>query len=188
MDNALLNATGAGQPLGILNAPCLIGVAKETGQAAKTILYENIVNVESRLLPQSEGKAIYLANKDTFPQLATMVIPVGTGGIPVFLPANGASGKPYNTLMGRPLIFTEHCRSVGNKGDIYLADFSQMLLGQKKGRGITADTSIHLKFDYNQTAFRFTFRVDAQPWLPSPIKPRYSAKTLSPFVAIAART
>jgi HK97 family phage major capsid protein len=187
MDNALLNATGAGQPLGILNAPCLISVAKETGQAANTILYENIVKMESRLLPQSEGKAIYLANKDTFPQLASMSIAVGTGGIPVFLPANGASGKPYNTLMGRQLIFTEHCQTVGTKGDIYLADFSQMLLGQKKGRGITADTSIHLKFDYNQTAFRFTFRVDAQPWLPSDVKPRYGTNTLSPFVAIELR-
>jgi len=187
MDNALLNATGAGQPLGILNAPCLVEVSAESGQSADTIVYENIVNMESRLLPQSEGKAIYLANKDTFPQLASMSIAVGTGGVPVYLPAGGASGKPYNTLMGRPLIFTEHCQTVGDKGDIFLADFSQMLLGQKRGRGIVADTSIHLKFDYNQTAFRFSFRVDAQPWLPSAVTPRYSSNTLSPFVALAAR-
>ena len=187
MDNALLNGTGSGQPLGALNAGCLVSVAKEPGQVANTVLYDNIINMESRLLPQSEGKAIYLANKDTFPQLASMSIAVGTGGVPVYLPANGASGKPYNTLMGRPLIFTEHCQTVGNAGDIYLADFSQMLLGQKRGRGIVADSSIHLKFDYNQTAFRFSFRVDAQPWLPSAITPRYSSNTLSPFVTIGVR-
>jgi len=144
--------------------------------------------MEARLLPASEGKAIYLANKDTFPQLAAMSIAVGTGGVPVYLPAGGASGQPYKTLMGRPLIFTEHCQTLGTLGDILLVDFSQYLLGQKKGRGIKADTSIHLKFDYDQTAFRFTFRVDGQPWLPSDITPRYSSDTLSPFVGITTRS
>ena len=144
--------------------------------------------MESRLLPESENSAIYLANKDTFPQLAAMTIAVGTGGVPVYLPAGGASGKPYKTLMGRPLIFMEHCRTLGDKGDIYLADFSQYLLGQKKGKGIQAATSIHLKFDYDQTAFRFIFQVDGQPWLPSSITPRYSSDTLSPFITLIART
>jgi len=188
IDNILLNGTGAGQPLGVLNAPCLVTVTKETGQAADTIVFENIVKMESRLLPESEKNAIYLANKDTFPQLASMSIAVGTGGVPVYLPAGGASGLPYKTLMGRPLIFTEHCQKLGDKGDIYLVDFSQYLLGQKKGRGIKTDTSIHLKFDYDQTAFRFTFRVDGQPWLPSAITPRYSSATLSPFITLAERT
>ena len=188
MDNMLLEGTGAAQPLGIKNAPCLVGITKETGQAADTILYENIVKMEARLLPESEGKAIYLANKNTFPQLATMTFPAGTAGVPVYLPAGGASGKPYKTLMGRPLIFMEHCRTVGDKGDIYLADFSQYLLGQKKGKGIQAASSIHLKFDYDQTAFRFIFQVDGQPWLPSAITPRYSSDTLSSFITLNART
>jgi len=189
MDNVLLNGTGAGQPMGILVAPCLIGITKETGQAADTIVFENIVKMESRLLPASEQNAIYLANKNTFPQLAMMTIAVGTGGVPVYLPAGGASGKPYKTLMGRPLIFTEHCQKLGDKGDIVLADFSQYLLGQKRGRGIKVDTSMHLKFDYDQMAFRFTFRVDGQPWLPSAVTPRYATTdTLSPFVTLNART
>jgi len=187
MDNMLLNGTGAAQPKGILNATALVSITKETGQAADTIVYENIVKMEARLLPESEGKAVYLANKDTFPQLASMSIAVGTGGVPVYLPAGGASGQPYKTLMGRPLIFTEHCQTVGDKGDIFLADFSQYLLGQKKGRGIKADSSMHLKFDYDQTAFRFTFRVDGQPWLPSAVTPRYSSDDLSPFICLDAR-
>lgn len=188
MDNVLLNGTGAGQPMGILVAPCLVAITKETGQPADTILFQNIVKMESRLLPASEKTAVYLANKNTFPQLATMVIAVGTGGVPVYLPANGVAGRPYQTLMGRPLIFTEHCRKLGDKGDIYLADFSQYLLGQKKGRGIKADTSMHLKFDYDQMAFRFTFRVDGQPWLPSAVTPRYATSdTLSPFITLDTR-
>lgn len=39
----------------------------------------------------------------------------------------------------------------------------------------------------DQTAFRFVFRVDGQPWWPAALTPRYSSDTLSPFVTIAAR-
>ena len=37
-DVAFISGTGAGQPLGILNAPALVTVSKETGQAADTIV------------------------------------------------------------------------------------------------------------------------------------------------------
>jgi HK97 family phage major capsid protein len=36
LDDAIINGTGAGQPLGILNAGCLVQVSKETGQKAAT--------------------------------------------------------------------------------------------------------------------------------------------------------
>jgi len=34
---------------------------------------------------------------------------------------------------------------------------------------------------------RFVFRVDGQPWWSAPLTGRYSDKTLSPFVTVAAR-
>jgi HK97 family phage major capsid protein len=37
LDDAIINGTGAGQPLGILNAGCLVSVSKETGQKAATV-------------------------------------------------------------------------------------------------------------------------------------------------------
>ena len=187
LDNVFLNGSGAGKPLGVLNAPCLISVPIETGQAADTILYENLTKMYSRMWGKSN--AIFMANDDTFPQLASMFIAVGTGGSAVYLPAGGASGKPYDTLMGKPLIFTEHCRTVGDVGDLIGADWSQYLVGQKAGAagGLKFASSIHLKFDYDQTAFRFVFRIDGQPWWPAPLTPRYSVLTVSPFVCIAAR-
>ena len=42
MDYAFLRGTGAGQPRGVLNDPALVTVAKETGQAATTLVYENL--------------------------------------------------------------------------------------------------------------------------------------------------
>jgi len=185
LDGAFLNASGAGTPLGVMNAPCRIEVAKETGQGADTIEWENIINMYSRLW-RTAG-AVWLANKDTLPQLATMSMPVGTGGVPVWLPANAAAGQPNSTLLGLPVIFSEHCRTVGDAGDLILADWSQYLVGQKT-TGLKFASSVHLKFDYDQTAFKFTLRIDGQPWWKSALTPRYSSSTLSPFVTLAERT
>ena len=47
--DAIVNGTGAGKPLGILNAPCLVTQDKEGGQAATTVKTENIVKMWARL-------------------------------------------------------------------------------------------------------------------------------------------
>lgn len=185
LDNVFINGVGAGKPLGVLNAPCLVSVAKETNQPADTILYENVLKMYARMWDKSN--AVFMANDDTFVQLASMSLAVGTAGAPVWLPAGGASGKPYDTLLGKPLIFTEHCQKLGDKGDILFADWSQYLVGQKSGGTVQFASSIHLKFDYDQTAFRFVFRVDGQPWWPSAVTPRYSSDTISPFVVVDER-
>ena len=188
LNNVFIRGSGAGQPLGILNAPCLVSVAKEAGQLAATIMFENIVNMYSRI--HDTSGAVWLANQNTLPQLAAMSLAVGTGGAPVWLPAGGISGAPYDTLMGKPLIWSKHCSTLGTVGDIILADWSQYLVGQKAGQGADGkyDTSIHLKFDADQTCFRFVFRIDGQPWWPTYLTPPQSTgSTLSPFVVLATR-
>ena len=188
LNKVLIRGSGVGQPMGILNAPCLVSVAKETGQAATTIIFENIINMYSRIYDPSN--AIWLANSNCLPQLATMALAVGTGGVPVWMPAGGAAGQPNDTLMGKPIIWSKHCSTLGTVGDIILADWSQYLVGQKAGQGATGkfDTSIHLKFDSDQTAFRFVFRIDGQPWWPAALTPpQATTATLSPFVVVATR-
>ena len=145
LDNVFINGSGAGKPLGVLNAPCLISVAKEAGQLADTIIFENVIKMYARMWDKTN--AVFMANDDTFQQLAQMSLSVGTAGAPVWLPAGGASGKPYDTLFGKPLIFTEHCQKIGDAGDILFADWSQYLVGQKSGGTVQFASSIHLKFD-----------------------------------------
>jgi len=188
-DDDYINGNGANQPLGMINAanPSLIAVSKVAGQAADSVVFENIIDMWSRLFPRCQGKAVWLANNDVFPQLAAMNMSVGAGGVPVWMPAGGVSGAPYSTLMGRPLIFTEKCQTVGDQGDIALVDPSQYLIGQKAGGAIKAATSIHLRFDYDQTAFRFVLRHDGQPWWNAPLRPKNSTATLSPFVVLEDR-
>ena len=77
--------------------------------------------------------------------------------------------------------------SLGDLGDIILADWSQYLVGRFNGdAGLSITESAHLKFDYRQTAFQFTFYADGRPWWPSVATPK-KGDTKSPFVALAAR-
>jgi len=183
--DAILNGNGAGKPLGIENAPCVISVAKEAGQAADTVVYENIINMWARLYAPCRPNAVWLISQDIEPQLFSMALAIGTGGVPVYMPAGGISGVPYGTLMGRPVLPIEQCDNVGDVGDILLADLSQYIMIDKGG--IQSASSIHVYFTTDQTAFRFVYRCDGQPWWKSALTPFNGGNTQSPFINLAAR-
>lgn len=182
-DDAFLNGTGAGQPMGIINADALISVGKETGQAAKTLLWENILNMYSRMYAPSLGSAVWVAHSDVFPQLATMSLSVGTGGAPVWL-ANGSTGAPM-TILGRPVIFTEKAQTLGTAGDIFFVDLSYYLIGDRQA--MTMAASEHVQFTTDEQVVRFVQRVDGAPWLQSALTPRNGTTTVSPYVSLATR-
>ena len=185
-DDAIVNGTGAGQPLGILNAGSLVSVSKETGQADDTIVAENIVKMYARQL--NPGSAVWLVNKSCFPQLWTMSLSVGTGGAPIFQPAGGLAAQPYNTMLGRPVIPVEQCASLGTVGDIIFADLAGGYILAEKG-GMQTDVSIHVRFVYDESVFRFVYRVDGQPVLASPVTPYKggAGNSQSHFVALETR-
>jgi HK97 family phage major capsid protein len=191
---AIVQGTGVGQPLGILNAASLVSVAKETSQPGDTILAMNIFKMYSRMYGPLRSEAVWLINQDIEPQLFSMTIPIknvaGTenvGGSVVYLPANGLSSSPYGSLMGRPVIPTQACETVGDKGDILFVHLPSYMTAMKAG-GIKADTSVHLFFDANATAFRFIFRMAGKPWWSAAISPRDGSNTLSWAVSLDDRT
>ncbi len=189
LDDAMLNGDGAGKPLGILKASSLVTVAKESGQVAKTVVWDNIQKMYAQMWAPSLSRGIWLINQSVLTQLMSMTIPVGTGGIPVWMPANLAQGRPNSTLMGMPVIAVEQCQTLGTKGDIILCDWSQYIAITKGG--IQSASSIHVQFTTDQTVFRFVMRVDGQPTWQSKLTPYKDASTslpLGPFVTLAART
>lgn len=187
MDRSMIDSgstgDGSGKCLSYLNGPCLIAISKETGQAASTIVYQNLVNILARFFPASFKNAVWVANVDTIPQLMAITIPVGTGGssYPVLNERNGQM-----TIFGRPVILTEKCPTLGSQGDLSLCDFSQYAVGMRGDLQIAA--SPHIKFDEDKTAWRAVVRVDAQPLWDEALTPAESTDTLSPFVTIAARS
>lgn len=186
--DSLVNGTGAGQPLGILNAACTVQVSKETGQLTGTIVPQNVVKMWSRLFRgmgsgENTGAAWFI-NQDVNPQLQLMTLGIGTAGVVTYMPPGGLSGKPYATLMGAPVIETEWNATLGTVGDIILADMSQMVSISKS---MDAQQSMHLYFDTDETAFRVTFRLDAQPWWASALTPFKGSNTQSCFVTLQTR-
>ncbi|MFA5409865.1 MAG: phage major capsid protein [Bacilli bacterium] len=186
IDDGIINGTGAGQFLGILNAGSLVSVDKETGQAPKTILAENVIKMSSRIFASSYQNAAWYVNQNTIPQLYTMSIAVGTGGQLVFVPPGGLSSAPYGTLLGRPVIPIEQCATLGTVGDIILADLSKGYVLAEKG-GIQSAMSIHVRFEYAESVFRFILRMDGQPVRASALTPYKGSETLGHFVALATR-
>jgi len=187
IDDAIINGTGAGCPLGILNAGCLVSQAKETGQKADTIVAENVIKMSSRIFASSFLNAEWYVNQMCLPQLYTMSIAVGTGGQLVFVPPGGLSGAPYGSLLGRPVVPIEQCAALGDVGDIILADLNGYILAQKSG--IQSDVSIHVRFLYDESVFRFVLRIDGQPVRASALTPYKGGATAtqSHFIALAER-
>ncbi|HJZ06328.1 MAG TPA: phage major capsid protein [Patescibacteria group bacterium] len=182
----LVNGTGANNMLGVMNAGSLVPVPKEAGQNADTIHAENIVKMYSRRFAAQTANYAWYYNQDIEPQLFTMTIAAGTAGIPVFMPAGGLNNAPYNTILGRPAYAIEQCSTLGDKGDIILANFKDGYIVAEKG-GMQSDVSIHVKFVNDETVLRFVLRLDGQPWRATPLTPHKGSNTLSHFITLDAR-
>jgi HK97 family phage major capsid protein len=185
LDDGIVNGTGVGQPLGILNSPARVVVAKEAAQAAATVVKANIEKMYSRMTSGSLGNAAWYINQEVWPQLFNLSQAVGVGGQPVFLPANGMAGAPNGTLLGRPIIPIEQAAALGTEGDIIFADMRQYLAIRKGG--VQSASSIHVRFLYDETAFRFVLRFNGAPIPNAPLTPYKGTATISPFVVLAVR-
>jgi len=185
IDDAIINGTGVGMPLGILNSDALVTVPKEKDQGAGTIKYENILKMWSSMPARLRANAVWYINQEIEPQLYTMALNIGAGGAPVFMPSGGAAASQYSTLLNRPIIPIEQCSPLGKKGDIILADPTQYIGIDKKG--LTSDVSIHVRFLYDEQVFRFIYKFNGMPYKNKPIMPYKGANPLSPFVTLADR-
>lgn len=188
VSDAIVRGTGVGQPLGFLSSPALVTVAAEGAQSADTINATNVVKMMGRLPVSSRRTAVWLIHPDAEAQLPLMSI----ANQPVYLPPGGLREATYGSLLGRPVIPHQVAETVGDVGDIMLVDLKQYLTVTKTGNGrdangMKSDVSIHLWFDQDMVAFRFTMRIAGQPWWASAISQRDGSNTQSPFVVLAAR-
>ena len=184
VNDDILNGAGAAGPMGILLSPALVTVAAEGGQLADTIVTENNVNMWARMHPRSKSNSVWFINTNVTPQLYLLEFVVGVGGFPAFMGPGALPNAPSGSLLGRPVVETEFNPTLGDVGDIVLADMSQYVMIDKD---VQVASSIHVQFLTDQVAFRFVYRCDGQPKIAAPLTPYKGTDTLSPFVALAAR-
>jgi len=179
LQDAIVNGDGSGKPLGVLNSDALVSISGETGQTADTVVTENILKMWRSMPASSRGKAIWLYNQELEDQLETLNYAIGTSGVLMKLFLDGK-------IKGRPAIPIEQCPGPGDAGDIILMDPGQYLLIDKGG--VKGDSSIHVRFLYGETLFRFSYRVNGQPMRLhkiTPYKRTDSSFYISPYVALA---
>jgi len=180
--DTLIYGDGVGKPLGWFRSPAKITVAKDTGQAAKTLSINNLVAMYTRLLVQPGDQPIWIANRDILPQL----LPLTIGNQPVWLPPQGLMAAPEGTILGYPVRWMEYAQTLGAEGDLQLVSPKGYYSPQRSG-GVRLDTSIHLYFDRGLQAFRWAFRLGGQPHLSAPVSPAKGGTTRSHFVTLATR-
>ena len=160
-----------------------IDITKESGQAAATIVPENIVKMYSRMMNRSN--AVWMINQDIEPQLWLMSLAVGTGGGPVFMPAGGLRDAPFSTLLGLPVIPVEFASTLGTSGDIALCDWDAYEFIDKGSPQF--DSSIHVRFLFNEQTFRAIYRLDGQPTHNKKLTPFKGSTTTAHFITLADR-
>ena len=182
VEDAVVEGTGSGQPLGILNANATVSQSKESGQTATTINATNIEKMWSRMWAPSRGTMVWLINQDAEPQLTQMT----SGDHPIYMPPLGLSDTPFSRLYNRPVIATEYNATLGTVGDIMAVDLSQYMLIDKGA--VRGDSSTSVRFLYDERAFRWLYRVDGQPMWNSALTPFKGSNTQSPFITLATRS
>ena len=177
VEDAILNGTGSGMPLGIRQVAASIEVAKDGSQTADTFTSGNAANMWGRMIPGSRGNSIWLMDHTVIPFVMQMKV----GDVPVWQP--NFQQSPDGTLLGRPIFASEHLPVVGDADDAMLIDPTQYAWIEKAMRSAA---SMHVRFIYNEMAFRFSYRCDGQPLFRNALTTRNDT-TLSPFVSVAAR-
>jgi HK97 family phage major capsid protein len=183
LDLAILQGTGAGLPLGIVNGPSTIAVAKDVSQATATISATNLSGMWSRLAAPCRRKSVWICNEDAEAQISLLAASAGSGGANGMYYPQGHGGNECALLYGRPIVVAEQSSVLGTVGDIVLADLSQYTIIQNYDVAVSAEQN----YPTDETIFRFRWRGDGKSLWSSAITPYNGSVTRSPFVQLAAR-
>lgn len=186
LDAGILYGTGVGMPLGVINSSSAIEIPKEAGQAADTVVWQNLVRMWSRLTAASRKRATWFVSSSLLPSL--MAVKVPDTDAPALLSGgsnDAGAGAPVMQIFGRPVVTTDIASAGGDRGDIVLADFSQYALLMKRSARLESDAGPG--FSRDVMAFRMILRVGGQPLWTSPITPFNSGPTLSWAAYLAER-
>ncbi|MCY4122539.1 MAG: phage major capsid protein [Acidobacteria bacterium] len=183
-DYDFLLGDGAGEPLGITNSDALIRTTRADSDGGFTL--EDLGIMESRLLPQSEDAAVYIAHTSMKRDIINVAAQLGGNRV-----EDVEQRRLGRFLNARPVLYTDmagpRATASGEGADsIMLLDLSFYLIGDRQMESFFM--SEHAGMDDDETGFRWTSRQDGQPWIDRPVTPARGTETLSPFVSLGART
>lgn len=180
-EHAFMNGNGVGRPLGLINSDAAYVLNREQ---AGNFTFNDAQDMMARLLMRG-GSPVWIVSQSVLPKLTSMRNLAGTSpeigdGSLVWNP-NARNGVVGGTLLGYPVVIHERSPSLGNKGDVVLADLSHYLI--KDGSGPFVAASEHVYFTQNKTIIKAFWNVDGRPWLTGPLTLE-NGYQVSPFVVL----
>lgn len=194
-DYAYLRGSGAGQPLGIINAPALIAVTR-LNPAHFTFIDVATMMGNFYWMLRGSNACCWVISPSVIPEVLrfndmsgiqttegfgrVMFVPIDRGAQADIPTSAGVQSLGY--LLGFPVIVSEKLPALGTQGCVLFCDFSKYLLGTRQELQI--DVSPHVNFLKNQMTWRVIWRGDGQPWLNNSITLADGTSKVSPFLTL----
>ena len=176
LDYSFLQGVGGGQPLGMLNSPSVLQVARA---GAGAIVFADIVNMYSVLV--KDGNGIWIASDTTLPQLMTMQ---SAGGDLIWQP-NARDDVP-GKLLGMPVYSTDKLPALGTQSDLILVQPSKYFIGMRQEISIDTSNSAGQGWFRDYTSWRIVLRAGGLCSWDQPMTTADGVTQMSPIVSLDA--
>ena len=190
VEEAIYAGTGAGQPLGFLNAGGLVSQAIEGTQTianTSEFIWKNAAKMYGRMPASMRANAFWFINQELYANIITSTAGAAANGATTLFMAPGRlADAPNGAILGRPIVPVEYASAQGTVGDFVFANLSDYLLIDKGG--ISQAQSLHVRFLQDEQVLKFTYRVDGAPRTNVAVTPNKGSDTQSPYIALAARS
>jgi HK97 family phage major capsid protein len=161
-DKEFIQGTGGKKPLGIINDPNILSVARQT---ASNIEVSDVLNMEARLPAMFDNTAVWFINKTGRANLRGQTVS-GSSKELVLQEMFADISKGYDmTILGRPAFLADgKIPALGTAGDLILGSWQWYYVGFRQD--FSMDSSRHYRFRHNRTALRCSGRLDGQAAIP----------------------
>jgi HK97 family phage major capsid protein len=188
-EQAVWEGDGTGKPLGAMSSGALVSVAIESGQTiANTAghIWQNAAKMYARMPARMLDGAAFFINQQLWAKILTSTAGTAGASHPMFTAPGNLSAFPNGAIYGKPIVPVEYASAEGTVGDFVFANFADYLLIAKGG--IKQATSLHVEFTRDRQLMKFTWRVNGAPRTRVPLTPFKGSDTMSPYIALAARS
>lgn len=188
-EQAVWEGDGSGKPLGALSSGALVTVAIEGTQTiANTagFIWQNAAKMYSRMPARMLPGSAFFINQQLWAKILTSTAGTAGASHPMFTAPGNLAAFPNGAIYGRPIVPVEYASAEGTVGDFVFANFADYLLIAKGG--IKQATSMHVEFTRDRQVMKFTWRVNGAPRTRVPLTPFKGSDTMSPYIALAARS
>lgn len=179
INDAVINGKGTGSPLGILNSPSRVTVAAQSSQGANTIIAQNMLDMLGSVSPALKRGMVWFYNPDAEGSLLRFFS--GTNEYAASMLVQYFDGQLH--ICGRPAYLIEQCSPLGTEGDI-IAFCPDGYLAVINGE-LRSAMSLDLSFDYDQSVYKWTFRMNGGPKDLTPLTSFNGSTTTSAIVTLS---